>query len=438
MNVKAFMDVGYLRRVLFCAVSALFLVGFVLYLLYHVTGGFAVKVKTVVAEYSTRQATLFVDAYILRDEVPVYSNYGGVINYYVSDGEKLGHQSVIADVYSGSADSAVRRQIIAIDKKIQLLQACSVGDDASVAGVAGIDDAIANQLYAIRENILNNRFDYAVKAKDSLLYQLNRRQLITTEQRNFSDAILQLQQERARLAATQTGVHETVTAPATGYFYGAVDGYEYLFTAGKADTMTVSEFAAMTGSPPDQNVLSQNDKYSVGKVAKDQYWYLACRVDKRLLGEYEQGKTYFVTFPYSDNKTLEMTLYRIVTEDNNPEAVLVFSSSVISQNFSFLRRQKAEISFSAPLAGYKVPASAIRILDGETGVYVQYGSRIYFKIAEILGELDGYCYIRAGVEGKTLFAGDDIEGNEIYCQGLRQNDHVVVEGTGLYHGKYIG
>ena len=438
MDIKNIMDVKYLKNVFLRVLSALLLAGFIFYTLYHATGGFSTKVKTVVAEYGTKQATLSLEAYILRNEKPIYSGYGGVINYHVTDGEKLGYAADIADVYSDGPGSEVRRRIIDIDKKIQLLEASHISDNIAVAGVSGIDDAIAGQLLAIREHIFNNQFDYAAKAKESLLIQMNRRQLITTSKSDFKDEIALLKQEKAALASNQTGAFEKVRAPVAGYFYSMTDGYEYVFAADKVDTMTVSEFNSMIQSAPDQSVFFQKNRYGVGKVAEGHYWYIACKVDKKILSEYAEGRVYSVVFPYSGDMSLSMTLYRIVTEDGNPDAVLIFSSSVIPPDFSFLRKQKVEISYSTPLAGYKIPTSAIRILDGVTGVYVQYGSRIYFKIAEIVGEIDGYCYIRAGIEGRTLFADDDIEGNEIYCQGLRQNDHVVVEGVGLYHGKHIG
>lgn len=431
------MDTKYLKHVLLRVLSVLLFVAFVYYSLYQITGGFSHKIATIIADYNTKEVAVSADAYIMRNEAPVYSNYGGTINYYVSDGEKLGVDSVIADVYSSGSGGDVRSRIIEIDRKIKTLKASNIGDNVAVAGTSVVDDGITAQLLSIREKLSQNQLDYATQTKDELLALLNRRELITTSKSNFNDEIDRLEKERSSLAATLTGMSEKVSTPVSGYFYGLADGYESIFSSDKIDTLTVTGFDAMTQSDPDPAVYSQNGKYGIGKMAYSHYWYIACKVDKKTLGSYTEGRDYSVAFPYNADLTLKMKLHKIVTEDGQSDAVLVFSCTTLPQNFSFLRRQRVEISKSDTLTGYKIPASAIRILDGVSGVYIQYGNRVYFRIAEIVGEFEGYCYIKTDTEGRTLFAGDDIQGNEIYCSGLKQNDNVVVEGIELYHGKLI-
>ncbi len=313
----------------------------------------------------------------------------------------------------------------------------NIGDNVALGGTSVIDGNITAQLYGIREKIADNQLDYAAQAKDDLLTLLNRRLLITTDKTSFNSEIEALLRERAVIAASLTGLSEKVLAPLSGYFYGAADGYENIFSSSKIDELTVSKFKLMTESEPELAILSQDGKYGVGKIADSHYWYVACIVEGRTLASYTAGREYSVAFPYSGNLALSMKLEHAVTEDGGQDALLIFSCTTLPENFNFLRCQRIEISRFDTLSGLKIPASSIRILDGRSGVYIQYGNRVYFRIAEIVGEADGYCYINPDAEGRTLFNSDDIDGNEIYCGPLKQNDRVIVSGIELYHGKLI-
>jgi hypothetical protein len=130
----------------------------------------------------------------------------------------------------------------------------------------------------------------------------------------------------------------------------------------------------------------------VGKIADSYIWYTACEIDYNTLHNFTSGNNYDVIYPYSDDKEIKSTLYRVITEPNSDRVILIFKNSTLTENFNFLRRQTVEIVQSS-YSGYRVPVTAFRIVNGVKGVFVLSGSVIKFREIEPLFEKNGYLIV---------------------------------------------
>lgn len=95
------------------------------------------------------------------------------------------------------------------------------------------------------------------------------------------------------------------------------------------------------------------------------------------------------------------------------------------EDFSYLRVQSMEITIRVR-KGLRVPAEAVRVIDGETGVYILRGGIVEFRRVSVLFERDGDCIVDA-----ALTAGD---GETPY---LALYDEVITAGKDLYVGKVL-
>ena len=77
--------------------------------------------------------------------------------------------------------------------------------------------------------------------------------------------------------------------------------------------------------------------------------------------------------------------------------------------------------------GLRIPASALRAQDGVTGVFIRYGSTVYYRAVNILLENEDWCLAEMNPEA------DPPEGH----QWLKQNDMVITKGRGLYDGRVL-
>ena len=97
------------------AVLLLVYVGYQIYLSQY-TG-----LKTETATYSTVSETIDTTGFIIRDEEIVDTNYNGVLNYTVDDGEKVAAGGVLAETYPTEEDAAAQNRIARIDDELERL-----------------------------------------------------------------------------------------------------------------------------------------------------------------------------------------------------------------------------------------------------------------------------------------------------------------------------
>ena len=85
---------------------------------------------------------------------------------------------------------------------------------------------------------------------------------------------------------------------------------------------------------------------------------------------------------------------------------------------------------------FRIPMTALRVVDGYQGVYIKNKVSIEFRRVSVIYEGDGYVICTGNPEDADPTASPvSPEGQEY--QWIRQNDVIVVEGTGIYSGKVV-
>lgn len=186
VGVKLGMDTKYLKTVLAYFLTAVCAVVLVFYFFYHLFNGFTADIETQTALLASENDILAAEGYLLRDETVIRANYGGAVDYAIADGERVGVGAVLANVYAASDDDGIRHRVIAIDEEIALLEASNIGEGVVISDTASTDEKIDDLLYTIRDNLTAGHFDYARRETDSLLIQLNKREIITGQVQNYN------------------------------------------------------------------------------------------------------------------------------------------------------------------------------------------------------------------------------------------------------------
>ncbi len=419
------MDFQYLKSVLKYALSAILSVVLIAYILYHMSGGFQPDLQTSPATLTTKEATITVGVTLMRKETLLFSPVSGDINYLFHDGDKVAVHSPVAEIYPASAGSEeIRQKIIALDRRIRILEASNMSDAEKRTDTTSTDKLIRQHLYHIGEYMKTGSISDAAESADDLLIQLNRRRIITRTVQNYNDAIAALTAERDALAPSLNDVESTVTAPQVGYFYSAVDGYETIFSAEDIEGLTYQNFLDRLKRTPED--YAGTSGYPVGKLVTDYIWYAACVIDSDLLHNFESGQNYDMRFPYNDDVSLNMYLYRILSDVDSETAVLIFRTGILPTNFQYLRNQTVQV-VQKSYTGYRIPASAVHVVNGKEGVFILRGSQVEFRRITPLYEYDGYILVAEKDQNPT--------GGDAW---LSKNDFVITKGKNLYDGKIIG
>lgn len=393
------------------------------YLGYHFIDSFGTEITTETALLVTENDIAQYDGFIFRTETVVYSENSGGVGYLCTDGTKIRNGSDVASIYGSSANTneSVRNQIIELDRSIDLLN-----ESNDVSGLAASDtatlDARINQYYRIiRETTEQGDYKNISKRRDEFLTLLNKRQIISGRIDSFDSIISDLGAERELLTASLDSISETVSSPVSGFFYSSLDGYEATLTGDAARGMTLESFDTLLSTEP-----AEYPSTAVGKVATEFEWYLTVETTRSEIHNYNKGYFYPVRFPYNNDIEIKMELCDIISSEDSNRVLLMFMSREVREDFSFRRMQPVEVVRKS-YSGYKVPASAVRIIDGVKGVFILTGRTVYFRQIETVYEANGYCIVKTR----------DTENDPDYYKKLALYDHVITAGKDLYDGKMI-
>ncbi len=199
-----------------------------------------------------------------------------------------------------------------------------------------------------------------------------------------------------------------------GYFSRYVDGYEETYTPDlleALDTATLRELLERD---------YPNDPGSFGKSVTDFTWYYATIIPKANVESFYVGAKVDLTFIGGGEQAVPGKVIELKSDENGDALAVIQSTSIIPDAVSH-RTASVKISFSN-YKGLRISRRALRILEGQKGVYVKSGYSVKFKKVDILYTGPDYYLCR------TQYGSSD---------QLNLFDEVIVEGTDLYDGKPI-
>lgn len=398
--------------------AALLLIGLIVYTVYHAIGTSSGSLLTTPARRITDVRIVSGQAAVFRDE-EVLTVADGIVNPVPANGEKVSSGDLLAMVYpvSGSAEDREFRQLQLdrLNREIAVLEDSLLPAGSSLSGLRSYRDGAVDAQLEICRAVSGGDLRDLNRLEDEFLVQLNRYTSLTGSREAISERLRALRSERNDLL-TGEGT-EVLNRKSSGYFYdrSRVDGWESAFPVGAVETLTPEQFDAFASSDP---VSADPSLVTVGKIVYGYRWYLAVRMTAEEAMLVGAGETYAVSFP--ENGGTELSLSCLSVNTGASGSVVIFSSDVNPENFSYQRFQSVQITVGS-CSGYYLPERALHTSDGVDGVYVFEESTVFFRRVEILYRGDGY-YIVA-------------EQGDRGSEYLALNDLIVISGTRLYDGK---
>ena len=395
--------------------------------MYHIIGSLTSDVDTASISFTTQEQVSEYDAYIFRGESLLYTSPGDVgnINFLREDGTKVSVGEEICQVYTGSASSESGIAIAEIERKLELLNNSNLDENVNYSDTQLIDTAISNAYYTLLSRMADGAAGYAMAKSDDLIAAMNQRLIITRHVENFDRQIRMLESERTALITGSGAAAESVYSDCAGYYYSDIDGFEEIFSSEKISNLTLDEYDSLISSAADISLQkNRQGGTNCGKIVTEYNWYIGVRITTEESRSYTEGYTYTVIFPYNSDIRISMILDRMILQAADDRVVLVFRTNTIPEHFSFLRRQTVQI-VTETREGFKVPLSAVRIVDGVQGVYILEGYIVEFRRIEPMCEIDGYFICREN------------NGSEEDADMLEMYDHIIINGKNLYSGKII-
>ena len=366
------------------------------YLAYHTVVVPYTSVRTETALSCSAKETISVTkSYIIRSEHLVASETKGVHSYAVFNGNKVANGGTIASVYASEAAARDPQKMESLELQIANLETLQGMNSNIAVSLDQLDKQLKKQYIATLQGAGNGDLSQLASDSQNYLTLLNRRLAVTDATADFSALLTSLKAERDALIAAVGDPIATVTAPCSGYFVSSVDGYETSLTPEMIGDLTPEAFDEIAADS------SVSDADFVGKVVSDVQWYLAAKV------------------PFDDE--LPVTVASVNKSETGDEAVILLRCNYMSAELSTLRSPAFQIVLKR-FDGLRVRTEAIKVEEGQKGVYIVIGSTIRFVPVEILYNGNGY---------KVCKRTDPLE------NGLHLYDDIVVKGKNLYDGKPV-
>lgn len=399
------------------------------YTFYHLIGLFGSELSTFAAGVTTEHTTLSYDGYFFRDETLLVAEEGGLFDYAVSDGTKVAKGQTLATAYSDGA-GVLQARLLRIDEEIRLLEKSMNGLSGGI-DPSKVKDGVNDSYGTLIKMLASGESGGLSSEIDAFLTGLNQMDTLWNgEEASAAKTLASLRTEREALIAS-CGGGTTLSATQSGYFYSSTDGYESLFTSTALENLTGESFFDLIETSP------QSTEGAYGKISYTSEWYLVFPIkmdevryfQKRVLTEegeriLPETRTYDALFHENGNKTLPMTVEKIIEAPEQNAALIVFSCDRLPEGFDLVRCQSVRMTVDST-SGIYVPKDCVKKQDGMRGVYILRGSVVHFRRIDILYEGSDYYLVKSGLEGDEEY------------QYLQINDLIILNGKQLFDGMVV-
>ncbi len=411
------MDKKYLWRIAGYIALALAAVILMVDIAYQLGGSLVSSVETLSVSTVREDQTISADGYIVRTEVPLSFAAEGILSYTVSDGTRVSAGTKVAEVYGNGENQAEN-----LDRLNELVSRRQLLDQAIAQKGSYSSSAIDREITRLRQEIdrmtSTGNVSGITPLTDALQVMLYIRELNVGN--DLSALQTKLDDEITALKETVGGALTAVRSNRSGYYFSACDGYESYLTVEEALSASADELRALLHreqAPTDFTATA-------GKIVTDYRWCVVLEVPFTAAQTLKEGKEYALILSELDGVKQTMRLERLVLEYGSETTMLVFSATEMPAGFGYTRYQSVSIVLSET-DGYRIPVSALRRLNGITGVYVLRGSVVEFReIAPVLLS-----------DGAVLVSATGEPTGEYPMLGIY--DVVIVRGKELYVGKIV-
>lgn len=327
------------------------------------------------------------EGYILRNETVVSPQSKGAFESGVQDGTRVSKNGSLGITISGNYNEELVEQLKSVTKRIDDIEKANSFSNMYASDEARIFSGLKDLSAAIREDVRNQNFISATENATQLSNLLIKKES-TDDRGSTANLLSELKGKKYEIEQQLGGIRQEVHAPAAGYFYASLDGLERNIKDTEIVSISVSEIYEF------DNTLKNHtpDAGSIGKIVDTYAWYLACILEENEAQNLKTGNT--VTLSVDESSGVKASVLAINSDEAGSCAVLLKCTRDIAGIFE-KRKAEFEICYEE-YNGLYVPAAAIRVVDGVTGVYViNRNDVISFRAVDIILQEEDYYIVRS-------------------------------------------
>ncbi|MBP0989626.1 MAG: hypothetical protein J5874_00390 [Oscillospiraceae bacterium] len=396
-------------------ITILLVLVFLSYAVYQIAVYFYQPYNTEIVYKAEAQDSVFCDGVFIRNEKQYDADYDGVIVYSCEEGEFISSGGEIARVYPSEEDAESISKVKKAEAQIEMLEKAKQ-KSANYTSLEGeINKEISETVSKIVEAVSRGKKEETEKLKTELEIALNVKASLAGNETVIDEKIEEL---KKTIKEAEDNVNKYVKKLKTsekGRFVSFSDGYEQSLTIENSENYGIEDFEAILNS----TVKKSN---AIGKLITDYEWKYAAIIPYDAADKFVEGKKLKVDFGIEGIDVLDMTVEKIITDEQSEKAAVIFSNNYMYGEIMTRRTHSAKIIFDS-ISGLRIPEKALRMINGQSGVYILKKTLVRYKTIEILYRGVGY-YI--------------VKWDQNDSKSVQLFDEVFLEGKDLYEGKQIG
>lgn len=359
-------------------------------------------------EYDVMNIEKSYKAYVLRNELIVSADDGGVVTFLEEDGDKIRKNAKVAEINIQEGNTNLIAD--ADEDTLMLLDWSRLDTEISVLYDALLSAQKSGEAVEVQ------------KLSEQLKLKLEKREKMLAEDEKIKSRAASFQEELVELS----GQKSTIEAPAAGILSHYIDGYEDYLTL---DNLYNIDYEMLTSL--DISAVSSNNQYipkedPIFKVVDNANVYLVMLITKDEIDLYKQMTKAIVEI---EGDSLVAQIHDVFIADQ--KGVLCLKITETFENFYNVRSVELNL-VQENFQGLKVMKSSIFKSEGVNGVYkIDYNNRLVFTPVKVIGYDMDYAILF------NEYFYETIDGEETLVKTVSVFDQVIIDPTSYKEGDQV-
>lgn len=313
-------------------------------------------------------------AYIVKTEQVYNAPADGRIYHYIGEGTKVKKNNVLATVYTGGVSEQALAELNNINQKIAELTNSNSAYSFGANSQENIDIIKGNIIEAANSNSLEDIESYKAQINSIVTGSVQ-----DIKKSDISKLELKKQEIEAGLGSGKSDIYSQMA----GIYSKNIDGLEDVLTPNAIMSYKISDYNDIK-LPEDKPQNPVTDGQPVCKVVNNQKWYIMTAINKDTSEKLKKGQRVTVRFTQIPGIESEGVIEYISAEDKNADKnVVIIKCEQYKEGVLSLRFTGVEL-VTESYEGYRVPMSAIRLVDGEKCVMVRTETGKFLRKCKVL------------------------------------------------------
>ena len=380
-------------------------------ILINVLGAFDNRIATKVATIGKIEKNIETEGYIIRDEYVIFSKNGCFIDSAVDEGERVSKGEYLATVYENGTDSTIYNDVKMLNERILSLEKLTIAE-GGIHNVQPTDNFLKSKIPSVIEASHKGNGVYLNDVYYELVNNIDENS--ASDNNSVRTLIDKLKEEKMQLESGLLGEKTTLYSDSAGLYFSSSDGYETILYPDMIPDLTVTAYNQL----PDNFEISEEK--SSAKLVTGYDWYYTFLVDEGYADDFEYASVITVNFDGHSDEDIKAYVYNISQAENGKCVVTCRIEKYVP--YAFTNRKLPATIILDSTEGIKIPRQAVRVVDGQTGVYIAKHALAEFKTIKIIAQDENYVVASEGVEGTN---------------SLMLYDEVIVKGNIKKEGQSI-